>query len=138
MSWETFVVGTIEIASDVQEEKKAKIIADFEEVLETELIWNDQAKEYKVSHINWSSHVNKGDIKKCHQKHKRHIKRISLSFWHLSEADFTLNVDRAEHTLIFGQWYKQRPSTIKESAAYLFGTLLPPTRVAAGKEDNKL
>ena len=135
MSWETFVVGTLEIAPGVSEVKKAKIIADFEEVLETNLILDDQAKEYKVSHINWMSHVSEEEIKKCHQKHKRHIKRISLSLWHLSEADFTLNVDRAEHALIFGQWYKQRPSTIKDSAEYLFGTLLPPTRVAASRKD---
>jgi hypothetical protein len=132
MSWETFVVGTLEIAPDMSEENKAKIIKDFEEVLETDLIWDDQAKEYKVSHINWMSHVREEDIKKCHQKHKRHIKRISLSLWHLSEADFNLNVDRSEHEQVFGRWYKQRPATIKESAAYLFGTLLPPTRVAAG------
>src|SRR5659263_504072 len=71
-------------------------------------------------------------IKKCHQKHKRHIKRISLSLWHLSEADFNLNVDRSEHEQVFGKWYKKGSGTIKESAAYLFGTLLPPTRVAAG------
>jgi len=138
MSWETFVVGTLEIASDVPEEKKAKIIADFEEVLETELIWDELAKEYKISHINWMSHVTEEAIKKCHQKHRRHIKRISLRLWHLSEADFTLHVDRAEHAQVFGAWYKQRPSTINESAAYLFGTLLPPTRVAASREDIEL
>ncbi len=132
MSWETFVVGTLEIVSGVPEEKKAKIVEDFEEVLETDLIWDDQAKEYKVSHINWMSHVTEEAIKKCHQKHKRHIKRILLSLWHLSEADFILNVDRSEHEQVFGKWYKQHPSTIKESATYLFGTLLPPTRVAAG------
>lgn len=132
MSWETFVVGTLEIAPDMPEEKKEKIIEDFEEVMETDLIWDDQAKEYKVSHINWMSHIREEDIKKCHQKHKRHIKRISLSLWNLSEADFTLHVDRSEHEQVFGRWYKQRPATIKESAAYLFGTLLPPTRVAAG------
>jgi hypothetical protein len=131
MSWETFVVGTLEIAPDVPEGTKAKIVEEFEEVLETNLIWDDQAKEYKVSHINWMSHVTEEDIKKCHQKHKRNIKRISLSLWHLAEADFTLHVDRSEHEQVFGQWYKQRPGTIKESAAYLFGTLLPPTRVAA-------
>jgi len=132
MSWETFVVGTLEIAPGLPEEKKVTIVDDFEEVLETDLVWDDQNKEYKISHVNWSSHVREEDIKKCHQKHKRHIKRISLSLWHLSEADFTLNVDRSEHEQGFGQWYKQRPGTIKESAAYLFGTLLPPTRVAAG------
>jgi hypothetical protein len=132
MSWETFVVGTLEIAPDMSEENKVKIIEDFEEVLETNLIWDDHAKEYKVSHINWMSHVTEENLKKCHQKHKRHIKRISLSLWHLSEADFTLHVDRSEHEQVFGKWYKQRPGTIKESAAYLFGTLLPPTRVAAG------
>ena len=138
MSWETFVVGTLEIVSGVPEEKKAKIVEDFEEVLETDMIWNDQAKEYKVSHINWMSHVNEEEIKKCYQKHKRHIKCISLRLWHLSEADFSLRVDRSEHAPIFGQWYKQRPSTINESAAYLFGTLLPPTRVAASREDIEL
>jgi hypothetical protein len=74
MSWETFVVGTLEIVSGVPEEKKAKIVEDFEEVLETDLIWDDHAKEYKVSHINWMSHVTEEEIKKCHQKHKRHIK----------------------------------------------------------------
>ena len=132
MSWETFVIGTLEIAPDMPEENTAKIIEDFEEVLETDLVWDDQNKEYKISHVNWSSHVREEDIKKCHQKHKRHIKRISLSLWHLSEADFNLNVDRSEHEQVFGRWYKQRPATIKESAAYLFGTLLPPTRVAAG------
>ncbi|MDO8726315.1 MAG: hypothetical protein Q7J35_09645 [Candidatus Methanoperedens sp.] len=132
MSWETFVVGTLEIEPDMPEEKKVKIIEDFEEVLETDLIWDDQAKEYRVSHINWMSHVREEDIKKCHEKHKRHIKRISLSLWNLSEADFTLHVDRSEHEQVFGRWYKQRPGTIKESAAYLFGTLLPPTRAAAG------
>ncbi len=131
MSWETFVVGTLEIVSGVPEEKKAKIVEDFEEVLETDLIWNDQAKEYKVSHINWMSHVTEEEIKKCHQKHKRHIKRISLSLWHLSEPDFNLNVDRSEHEQVFGRWYKKDSGTIKESAAYLFGTLLPPTRVVA-------
>jgi hypothetical protein len=57
MSWETFVVGTLEIAPGVPEEKKAKIVKDLEEVIETDLIWDDQAKEYKVSHINWMSHV---------------------------------------------------------------------------------
>jgi len=129
MSWETFVVGTLEIVSGVPEEKKAKIIADFEEVLETNLILEDQAKEYRVSHINWMSHVTEEEIKKCHQKHKRHIKRISLSLWNLSEADFSLNIDRAEHEQVFGRWYKKGSGTIKESAAYLFGTLLPPTRV---------
>ena len=132
MSWETFVVGTLEITSDMPEENKAKIIEDFEEALETVLIWDDQANEYKVSHINWMSHVTEENLKKCHQKHKRHIKRISLSLWNLSEADFNLNVDRSEHEQVFGRWYKQHPGTIKESAAYLFGTLLPPTRVAAG------
>jgi hypothetical protein len=131
MSGETYVVGTLEIELDVPEEKKVKIVEDFEGVLETGLIWDDQAKEYKVSHINWMSHVTEEDIKKCYQKYKRHIKRISLSLWHLSEADFTLHVDKSEHALVFGQWYKQRPATIKESAAYLFETLLPPTRVAA-------
>ena len=69
MSWETVVIGTLEIAPDMPEEKKAKIIEDFEEVLETNLIWDDQAKEYKISHINWMSHVTEEDIKKCHQKH---------------------------------------------------------------------
>ena len=132
MSRETFVVGTLEIAPDMPEEKKSKIIEDFEEVLETNLILDDQAKEYKVSHINWMSHVTEEDIKKCHQKHKRHIKRISLSLWNLSEADFNLNVDRSEHGQVFGSWYKKGSSTIKESLGYLFGTLLPPTRVAAG------
>jgi len=132
MSWETFVVGTLEIVSGVSEEKKAKIIADFEEVLETNLILDDQAKEYRFSHINWMSHVTEEGIKKCHQKHKRHIKRISLSLWHLSEADFNLNLDRSENEQVFGRWYKKGSGTIKESAAYLFGTLLPPTRVAAG------
>ena len=96
------------------------------------MIWDDQAKEYKVSHINWMSHVTEEEIQKCHQKHKRHIKRISLSLWHLSEADFNLNVDRSEHEQVFGRWYKKGSGTIKESAAYLFGTLLPPTRVAVG------
>ncbi len=129
MSWETFIVGTLEIAPNMLEEKKAKIIEDFEEVLETDLIWDDQAKEYKVSHINWMSHVTEECIKKCHQKHKRHIKRLSLSLWNLSEADFNLNEDRSDHEQVFGKWYKQRPDTIKESSAYLFGTLLPPTRV---------
>jgi hypothetical protein len=57
MSWETFVVGTLEIVPGVPEEKKAKIVKDLEEVIETDLIWDDQAKEYKVSHINWMSHV---------------------------------------------------------------------------------
>lgn len=52
MSWETFIVGTLEIAPSVPEEKKAKIVEDFEGVLETDLIWDDQAKEYRVSHIN--------------------------------------------------------------------------------------
>jgi len=131
MSGETYVIGTLEIMPGVPEEKKTKIIDDFEEVLETKMNWDDQAKEYKVSHINWMSHVTEEEIKKCHQKHKRHIKRISLSLWHLSEADFTLHVDRSEHALVFGQWYKQRPATIRESAAYLFEMLLPPTRVAA-------
>jgi hypothetical protein len=132
MSWETFVVGTLEIASGVPEEKKAKIIEDFEGVLETDLIWDDQAKEFKVSHINWMSHVTEEDIKKCHQKHKRHIKCISRSLWNLSEADFNLNLDISEHEQVFGRWYKKGSSTIKESTAYFFGTLLPPTRVAAG------
>jgi len=132
MSWETFVVGTLEITPGVPEEKKAKIIADFEEVLEINLICDDQAKEYRVSHINWMSHVSEEEIKKCHQKHKHHIKCISLSLWHLSEADFNLNVDMSEHEQVFGRWYKKGSGTIKESAAYLFGTLLPPTRVAAG------
>ena len=132
MSWETFVVGTLEISHGVPEEKKAKIVEDYEEVLETDLIWDDQYKEYKFSHVNWSSHVRDEDIKKCHQKHKRHIKCISLSLWHLSEADFTLHVDRSEHEQVFERWYKNGSGTIKESAAYLFGTLLPPTRVTAG------
>lgn len=131
MSWETFVVGTLEIAPGVPEEKKAKIIDDFEEVLETEMAWDDQYKQYKFSHVNWSSHVREEDIKECHQKHKRHIKYISISLWFLSDSDFNLHVDRYEHTLVFGQWYKQGQGTIRESAAYLFGTLLPPTRVAA-------
>jgi|GEM_PF-1222422 len=131
MSWETFVVGTLEITPGVPEKKKAKIVEDFEEVLETDLIWDDEAKEYRVSHINWMSHVTEENIKKCHQRHKRYIKRISLSLWNLSEADYTLHMDNSEHEQVFGQWYKQRPATIKESAAYLFGTLLPPTRVAA-------
>lgn len=130
MSVETFVVGTLEIAPDVLEEKKAKIVDDFEGVMETDMAWDDQNKEYKFSHVNWSSHVREEDIKECYQKHKRHIKRISLSLWYLSEADFGLHVDRSEHAMIFGQFYKQHPSTIKESATYLFGTLLPPTRVA--------
>jgi DNA primase catalytic subunit len=52
MSWETFVVGTLEIVPRLSEEKKAKIIEEFEEILETDLIWDDPAKEYKVSHIN--------------------------------------------------------------------------------------
>jgi hypothetical protein len=130
MSVETFVVGTLEIAPGVPEEKKAKIVEDFEGVMETEMTWDDQNKECKVSHVNWSSHVREEDIKECYQKHKRHIKRISLSLWYLSEADFGLYVDQSEHALIFGQFYKQHPNTIKESAAYLFGTLLPPTRLA--------
>jgi hypothetical protein len=52
MSWETFVVGTLEIVPRLSEEKKAKIIEEFEEILETDLIWDDPAKEYRVSHIN--------------------------------------------------------------------------------------
>ncbi len=131
MSVETFVVGTLEIAPGVPEEKKAKIVNDFEGVMETDMAWDDQNKEYKFSHVNWSSHVREEDIKECYQKHKRHIKRISLSLWYLSEADFGLHVDQSEHAMIFGQFYTQHPSTIKESAAYLFGTLLPPTRIAA-------
>jgi len=131
MSWETFVICTLEIVPGVPEEKKVNIVEDFEEVLETDLIWDNEAKEYRISHINWMSHVTEEDIKKCHQRHRRYIKRISLSLWNLSEADFNLNVDNSEHEQIFGQWYKQRPATIKESAAYLFGTLLPPTRIAA-------
>ena len=57
--------------------------------------------------------------------------RALQSLWHLSEADFNLNVDRSEHEQVFGRWYKKGSDTIKESATYLFGTLLPPTRVAA-------
>ncbi len=132
MSGQTYVVGTLEIAPGVTEEKKAKIVDDFEGVLETDLILDDQSKQYNFSHVNWSSHVREEDIKKCHQKHKRHIKYISISLWYLSESDFNLHVDRSEHEQVFGKWYKQHPSTIKESAAYLFGTLLPPTRVASG------
>lgn len=132
MSWETFVVGTLEIAPGVPEEKKAKIVDEFGGVLETDLIWDDQYKEYKFSDVNWSSHVREQDIKECYQKHKRHIKRISLSLWYLSEADFSLHVDGSEHKQVFGQWYKQRPGTIKESAAYLFGTLLPPNQGSGG------
>jgi len=60
------VIGTLKITPDVSEERMAKIIADFEEVLETDLVWDDQAKEYKVSHINWMSHVTEENIKKCH------------------------------------------------------------------------
>jgi hypothetical protein len=131
MSGETYVVGTLEIETDVTEEKKAKIVEDFEEVLETGLIWNDQAKQYNFSDVNWSSHVSEDEIKKCHQKHKRYLKCISISLWYLSESDFSLHVDNSEHALVFGQWYKQRPATIKESAAYLFETLLPPTRIAS-------
>jgi len=116
----------------VSEEKKGKIVEDFEEVLETDLVWDDKYKEYKFSHVNWSSHVTEENIKKCHQKHKRNIYNISLSYWHLSEADFTLHADRSEHEQVFGRWYKKGSGTIKESAAYLFGTLLPPTRVAVG------
>jgi hypothetical protein len=131
MSGETFVVGTLEIEPGVREEKKNKIVEDFEVVLETELILDDQSKQYNFSHVNWSSHVSEDKIKKCHQKHKRHIKYISINLWYLSESDFSLHVDRSENAMVFGQWYKQRPATIKESAAYLFETLLPPTRVAA-------
>src|SRR3989304_1639133 len=79
MSWETFVVGTLEIAPGLPEEKKVTIVDDFEEVLETDLVWDEQNKEYKISHVNWSSHVTEEDIKKCHQKHKRYIKRISFT-----------------------------------------------------------
>ena len=131
MSGETYVVGTLEIMQGVPKEKKAKIIDDFEEVLETDLICDEQSKQYNFSHVNWSSHVREDEIKKCHQKHKRHIKYISISLWYLSESDFSLHLDRSEHAMVFGQWYKQRPATIKDSAAYLFETLLPPTRVAA-------
>jgi len=130
MSGETFVVGTLEIMLGVPEEKKAKIIDDFEVALETDLIWDEQSKQYNFSHVNWSSHVREEDIKKCYQKHKRHIKYISINLWYLSESDFSLHVDRSDHALVFGQWYKQRPATIKESAAYLFGTLLPTTRIS--------
>ena len=129
MSWETLVVGTLEIMPGVPEDKKAKIIADFEEVLETDLIWDDQNKEYKISHVNWSSHVKEEDIKKCHQKHKRYIKRISLSLWNLLDPELSLHEDASEQLPIFGQWYKERPATIFDSAAYLFGKLLPPGRV---------
>lgn len=73
MSGETFVVGTLEIAPDVPEEKKAKIIEDFERVMETDMAWDDYNKEYKFSHVNWLSHVREEDIKECYQKHKRHI-----------------------------------------------------------------
>ncbi|CAG0967183.1 hypothetical protein METP3_01218 [Methanosarcinales archaeon] len=128
MSGETYVVGTLEIMPGVPEEKKAKIVEDFEEVLETDLIWDEQSKQYNFSHINWSSHVSEDEIQKCHQKHKRHIKYISISLWYLSESDFSLHMDRSEHALVFGQWYKQRPATFKESTACLFGTLLPSTR----------
>jgi hypothetical protein len=38
MSWETFVVGTLKILPVLSEEKKAKILDEFEEVLETDLI----------------------------------------------------------------------------------------------------
>jgi hypothetical protein len=131
MSGETYVVGTLEIMPSVPEEKKAKIVDDFEEVLETDMNWDEQSKHYNFSHVNWSSRVSEDEIKKCHQKHKRHIKYISISLWYLSESDFSLHVDRSEYALMFGQWHKQRPATIKESAAYLFETLLPPTRVVA-------
>lgn len=130
MSGETFVIGTLEIEPDVPEEKRVKIVDDFEVALETDLIWDEQSKQYNFSHVNWSSHVREEDIRKCHQKHKRHIKYISINLWYLSESDFSLHVDRSDHALVFGQWYKQRPATIKESAAYLFGTLLPPTRIS--------
>lgn len=96
MSWETFVAGYLELAPDISEENKAKIVEDFEEVLETDLVRDEEAKKYRVSHINWMSHVTEKEIKKCHQKHRRHIKRITLSLWYLSEADFTLHVDRSE------------------------------------------
>lgn len=131
MSGETFIVGTLEIMPSMPEEKRVKIVEDFEEVLEAGLIWDEQSKQYNFSDVNWSSHVSEDEIKKCHQKHKRHIKYISISLWYLSESDFNLHVDRSEHAMVFGRWYKQRPATIKESAAYLFETLLPPTRIAA-------
>lgn len=125
MSWETFVVGTLEIAPGVPEEKKAKIVEDFEGVIETDLIWDDQYKEYKFSDVNWSSHVREEDIKECHQKHKRHIKRISLSLWYLSEADFSLHVDISEHEQRFGAWYPWNATKVIPALDYLFGTLLP-------------
>jgi hypothetical protein len=131
MSGETYVVGTLEIEPGLPDEKKTKIVEDFEGVLETDLIWDEQSKQYNFSHVNWSSHVSEDEIRKFHQKHKRHIKYISISLWYLSESDFSLHVDRSEHALVFGRWYKQRSATIKESAAYLFETLLPPTRIAA-------
>jgi len=59
------------------------------------------------------SHVTEEDIKECHQKHKRHIKRISLSLWHLSEADFTMHADGSEHKQVFGIWYKNGSGTIR-------------------------
>lgn len=131
MSWETFVVGTLEIAPDVPKEKKAKIVDDFEQVLETDAIWDDQYKEYKVSHINWMSHVREEDIKECYQRHKRHIKRISLSLWYLSEADFTLHVDRSEYEQRLGAWYPRNSQRTVPALDYLFGTLMPPGRTAA-------
>ncbi len=125
MSWETFVVGTLEIAPGAPEEKKAKIVEDFRGVLETDLTWDDKYKEYKFSDVNWSSHVREEDIKECYQKHKRHIKRISLSLWYLSEADFSLHVDGSEHEQRFCVWYPWNATKVVPALDYLFGTLLP-------------
>ncbi len=130
MSWETFVVGTLEIAPDVPEEMKAKLVEDFKEILETDLTWNDEYKIYMFLGLNLYTHGIEEDITECYQKHKRHIKRISLSLWYLSEADFNLHVDASEHEQMFCLWHSWNATKVVPALDYLFGTLLPLRKVS--------
>jgi len=124
MSWETFVVGRLELRPGLSEERATTILDDFREVLETELEW-DQDHEYRFEDTNWSSHVSGDRIRECYQKHKRSIMYILLSLWYSSEPDYSLYVDGGPKELAFGKWPPLTSKKIMPVLEYLFGTMLP-------------
>lgn len=124
MSWQTLVAGDLELRPGLSAEDIEVILNDFMEVLETDLEWN-QDDEYRFDHLNWSSHVTEDKVKGCYQKHKRSIRRISLSLWYLTESDFSLHVDERTKELVFGRRPVLTAKMMQPALEYLFSTLLP-------------
>jgi len=90
MSWSTFVVGRLRFVKDVDEETKKKIIADFEDVIETTLEYDKEYDEWKFEDVNWSGHVRGEEIDETFEKWKEYLHDFSLSLYNLDEADYSI------------------------------------------------